>query len=124
MYYVIQHRHNDPKKYFSAFVVPKFITSKENENVIFEFRMPDGSIKRKWTAKQEIILLTDDEQLFKQVIAKLSITQNKHLAQIKDAEAHLKQEFEAFKAAMKEEFEELEKQKVALGINCILQSYE
>ena len=123
MYYVIQHRHNDPKKYYSAFVVPKFITSKGNENIIFEFKLPDGKTKRKWTAKHEIILLTDDEKIFKEILGKLTVTQNRHLEQIKGAEEHLNQEFKELEKAMQKEFDELEKLKSEEGFPCIVKSY-
>ncbi len=123
MYYVIQHRHNDPKKYYSAYVVPRFITSKGNENIIFEFKQPDGSVKRKWTAKKEIILLTDDEKIFKEVLARLTVTQNKHLAQIKHAEEQLQQEIRELANAMGEEFDAIEKEKEKPDFPCIVKSY-
>lgn len=123
MYYVIQRRHNDPKKYYTAFVVPKFITSKVNDNVIFEFKQPDGKTKRKWTAKTEILLLTDDEKLFKEVLGKLTVTQNKHLSQIQHAEENLQNEFQEMAQAMSAEFEALAKQKGEEGFPCLLNSY-
>ena len=123
MYYVIQRRHNDPKKYYTAFVVPKFITSKTNDNVIFEFKLPDGKTKRKWTAKSEILLLTDEEELFKKVLAKLTVMQNRHLSQIQHAEEHLQNEYEDMASAMKQEFEELEQLKEQEGSPCLLKSY-
>ena len=123
MFYVIQYRHNDPKRYYSAYVVPKFITSKGNENIIFEFKMSDGTTKRKWLAKKEIILLTDDEQIFKEVLGKLTVTQNKHLAQIKDAEENLQNEFKELAMAMQKEFEELDRLKADESFPCIVKSY-
>jgi predicted transcriptional regulator len=123
MYYVIQHRHNDPKKYFSAYVVPKFITSKGNENIIFEFVQPDGGVKRKWTAKKEIILLTDNETVFKEVLARLTVTQNKHLAQIQHAEENLQNEFRELANAMQDEFTFIDKEREKPDFPCIVKSY-
>ncbi len=120
MYYVIQYRHNDPRKFYTAFVVPKFITSKENDNVIFEFQLSDGKSKRKWTNKKEIILLTDSEQLFKKTLEQLSAMQNRHLAQIKDAEENLQNAFQSMAVAMQNEFEELEEQKQQPGFPNLL----
>ena len=124
MYYVIQHRHNDPKKFFTAFVVPKFITSKNNENVIFEFNTADGKTKRKWTSKKEILLLTDNEEYFKKILARLTVTQNKHIAQVQHAEAHLQEELRELALAMQKEFEELEAEKDQDESACILKSYD
>ncbi len=120
MYYVIQHRHNDPKKHYTVFVVPKYITSKTNDNVIFEFQLSDGKAKRKWTAKKEIILLTDNEQLFKKVLARLTATQNRHLEQIEHAEESLQNEFREMALAMQKEFEELEEEKQKEGFPSLL----
>ncbi|MEA3372677.1 MAG: hypothetical protein U9Q62_03185 [Campylobacterota bacterium] len=120
MYYVIQHRHNDPKKYYTVFVVPKFITSKENDNVIFEFHLSDGKTKRKWTAKKEIILLTDDEAFFKKVLARLTVTQNRHLQQIQHAEENLQNEFSKMASAMENEFEDLDEERKEESFPCLL----
>lgn len=124
MYYVIQRRHNDPKKYYSAFVVPKFITSKTNDNVIFEFKLADGKTKRKWTAKTEILLLTDDEETFKKVLAKLTVMYNRHLSQIQHAEEQLQNEYADMASAMQQEFAELEALKNEEGFPCLLKSYD
>lgn len=72
MYYVIQRHHGDPKKHYLAYTVPRYISSENSQNIIFEFRHND-TVKRKWAPKDEIVLLTDDEQLFKRHFKNLKV---------------------------------------------------
>lgn len=104
MYYVIQRHHGDPKKHYLAFSVPKYISSQSSENVIFEFRN-DGQIKRKWTAKKEIVLLTDNRELFEKTLRKLEALKQAHLAQIDAAEQQLNLEISRMLTAMQDEFD-------------------
>ncbi|MEA3331702.1 MAG: hypothetical protein U9Q29_08435 [Campylobacterota bacterium] len=63
MYYVIKKEVNNPLKCFIGFKVPKYIASKNSDNVIFEFNK-DAKTQRKWIAKEDIVLLTDDKEFF------------------------------------------------------------
>jgi hypothetical protein len=108
MYYVIQRHHGDPKKHYLAYTVPRYISSENSQNVIFEFRH-DGVVKRKWAPKEEIILLTDNESLFKTTLEKLEALKRSHLEKIDAAEAHLNEEIFALLSTMQETFQEIKK---------------
>ncbi len=108
MYYVIQRHHGDPKKHYLAYTVPRYISSENSQNIIFEFRHND-TIKRKWAPKEEIVLLTDDEQLFQTTLQKLEGLKRSHLERIDAAEAQLNQEVFAMLTTMQSEFETIKK---------------
>ncbi|WP_295051703.1 hypothetical protein [Sulfuricurvum sp.] len=108
MYYVIQRHHGDPKKHYLAYTVPRYISSENSQNIIFEFRHND-SVKRKWAPKEEIVLLTDDEQLFQTTLQKLEHLKRNHLERIDAAEAQLNQEVFAMLNTMQTEFETIKK---------------
>ena len=108
MYYVIQRHHGDPKKHYLAYSVPRYITSENSQNIIFEFRHND-TVKRKWAPKEEIVLLTDDELFFKQTLDKLENLKRTHLDRIDAAETQLNQEIQALLSTMQTEFETIKK---------------
>jgi hypothetical protein len=108
MYYVIQKHHGDPKKHYLAYTVPRYISSENSQNIIFEFRHND-TVKRKWAPKDEIVLLTDDEQLFQTTLQKLEGLKRSHLERIDAAEAQLNQEVFAMLTTMQSEFETIKK---------------
>jgi hypothetical protein len=108
MYYVIQKHHGNPKKHYLAYTVPRYISSENSQNIIFEFRHND-TIKRKWAPKEEIVLLTDDEKLFQTTLEKLELLKRAHLERIDVAEAQLNQEVSAMLNAMQSEFETIKK---------------
>lgn len=108
MYYVIQRHHGDPKKHYLAYTVPRYISSENSQNIIFEFRHND-SVKRKWAPKEEIVLLTDDEQLFQTTLQKLETLKRTHLERIDAAETQLNQEIYAMLNTMQTEFETIKK---------------
>lgn len=108
MYYVIQRHHGDPKKHYVAYTVPRYISSENSQNIIFEFRHND-TVKRKWAPKEEIVLLTDDEQLFQTTLQKLEGLKRSHLERIDAAEAQLNQEVFAMLTTMQSEFETIKK---------------
>ncbi|MDO9056455.1 MAG: hypothetical protein Q8M43_12075 [Sulfuricurvum sp.] len=108
MYYVIQRHHGDPKKHYLAYTVPRYISSENSQNIIFEFRHND-TVKRKWAPKDEIVLLTDDEQLFQTTLQKLEGLKRSHLERIDAAEAQLNQEVFAMLTTMQTEFETIKK---------------
>lgn len=104
MYYVIQKHHGNPKKHYLAYTVPRYISSENSQNIIFEFRQND-TIKRKWAPKEEIVLLTDNEEFFKETLKKLEGLKQSHLERIDAAEAQLNQEIHALLNTMQSEFE-------------------
>lgn len=108
MYYVIQRHHGDPKKHYLAYTVPRYISSENSQNIIFEFRHND-TVKRKWAPKEEIVLLTDDEHLFQTTLQKLEGLKRSHLERIDAAEAQLNQEIFTMLNTMQTEFEIIKK---------------
>jgi len=84
MYYVIQLFHDSIDKHFISYQVPKYILSTKNKNIIFEFG-EKPNIKRKWAAKEDIILLTKDKEFFHAYVTKLIQMEKHHLEQINKA---------------------------------------
>jgi len=108
MYYVIQRHHNDPKKHYLAYTVPRYISSPNSQNVIFEFHV-EGSVKRKWAPKEEIILLTDDQTLFQTTLKRLEELKKSHIEKIDAAQAQLNHEINALLNTMQDEFDNIQK---------------
>jgi hypothetical protein len=108
MYYVIQKHHGNPKKHYLAYTVPRYISSANSQNIIFEFRN-EGGVKRKWAPKDEIVLLTDDEELFHSTLQKLEELKHIHFERIDAAEAQLNEEISALLNSMQAQFEIIKK---------------
>lgn len=106
MYYVIQRHQGDPKKHYLAYSVPRYISSQNSQNIIFEFQH-DGAVKRKWAPKEEIVLLTDDKQLFQTTLKRLEELKSGHFEKIDAAQAQLNHEINALLNTMQNEFEKI-----------------
>jgi len=104
MYYVIQRHHGDPTKHYLAYSVPRYLSSEKSHNIIFEFKH-EGSVKRKWAPKEDIVLLTDNYEYFQSVLEKLEHLKQSHLAKIDAAQAELNHEISSMLNAMQSEFE-------------------
>lgn len=104
MYYVIQRHHNNYQKHYFAYAVAKYITAKNTHNIIFEIPK-DGVMKRKWSPKEDIILLTADKELFRTTLERLETIKNQHLEKIDAAQEQLNQEINHFHESMQKEFE-------------------
>lgn len=104
MYYVIQRYHGDPKRHYIAYTVPRYISSKNSENIIFEFKH-DGQVKRKWTAKKEIILLSENKEVFEATLRKLEALKNIHTERIDAAQKQLDDEITLLLSVMQQEFD-------------------
>ena len=104
MYYVIQRHHNDHKKHYFVYAVAKYISSKNTQNIIFEIHR-DGAVKRQWSPKKDIILLTSDKELFGSTLQRLEAIKEHHLEKINAAQDKLNHEINHFHAAVQEEFE-------------------
>ena len=72
MYYVIKKQHDIKMSSFLCFKISKYIASKNKDTVILEFEK-DGKKIRKWIKKDDIILLTDNEDFFMKVRKQFSI---------------------------------------------------
>lgn len=105
MYYVIKKQSDNQSETFIWFRSPKFIVSKESENVIFEFPTEEKLV-RKWVNKHEIILLTDDKEYFVKVLNQLKEVQDKQQKLVDDAHKHLQMTLEKFTETMHQKFSE------------------
>lgn len=104
MYYVIQRHHNNHQKQYFAYAVAKYIAAKNTQNVIFEINH-DGTMKRKWAPKDDIILLTDDKELFRTTYERLQCVSAEHLKKIEAAREELHHEIESMLQSMQKEFD-------------------
>ncbi len=104
MYYVIQRHHNNHQKHYFAYAVAKYIMAKNTHNIIFEINR-DGSMKRKWAPKEDVILLTADKELFRTTLERLETIKNHHLEKIGAAQEKLNDEINHFYDTMQKEFE-------------------
>lgn len=108
MYYVIQRHHGDPRKHYLAYTVPKYISSQNSQNIIFEFQH-EGTVKRKWAPKEEIVLLTDDKELFQTTLRRLEELKHAHFEKIDAAQTQLNNEISALLSTMQNEFDNIRK---------------
>lgn len=104
MYYVIQRHHNDHQKHYFAYVVVKYISAKNTQNIIFEITQNDVT-KRKWSPKKDIILLTADKELFRSTMERLEAIKEHHLEKINAAQEKLNHELNHFNEVIQKEFE-------------------
>jgi len=123
MYYVIQKKHNDYYKHFLAYKVPTFKTSKSSENVIFEFKMSDGTVKRKWANKVDLILITDNEEFFNMMYKRLNSMEDKHNDEIKEHQEKVSASINSFKEDMDEEFDKFMEKKKHDKVPCALKKF-
>ena len=111
MYYVVQIVHDAKDKHFVSYQVPKYILSEKNANIIFEFG-EKPNVKRKWAAKEDIVLLTQDKKFFHAYVKKLIEMEESHLQKIKKAEAEVERLKKQYQEQMHSElssFKELAK---------------
>ena len=103
LYYVIQKKYFDPKKFYLAFRVPKYIASKISKNIIFEFQV-DGKAKRKWAPKDDIVLLTDDIHVFQKTLERFDSIEEKHKVRVEEAKRKVQDALNDFEVEMNDEF--------------------
>ena len=104
MYYVIKKQSTTPLSTFIGFKVPKYISSKKSDTVIFEFIQNDKPV-RKWVKKEEIILLTKDKEYFLKIYKELEDVQKQQQALVDEAQANLEKTLETFSETMQDEIE-------------------
>jgi len=126
MYYVIKQQFSSPIHHFIGFVVEKYIASKNNEHVIFEFHK-DGKVNskvdRKWVKKKDIILLTENKSFFIQMLNKLKATEDAQQELVNQAKEQLEESMENFTNVMHEEIDKLQELKVSGDVPCILKDF-
>ena len=121
MYYVIKKQIDNPSACFIGFKVPKYIASKNSENVIFEF-VKDGKINRKWVKKNEIILLTEDKEFFIETMDKFKAVQAEQQQLVEDAQVKLEETMEILTETVNTEIDEFEKFRDSSDIPCVLKT--
>jgi len=108
MYFVIKRQENTPLNTFIAFKVPKYIASKKNDTIIFEFTHNDKTV-RKWVKKDEIILLTENKEYFSQIYKQLEATQEAQKLLVEEAQNNLNQTLQNFEETMQDELDKCSK---------------
>jgi len=119
MYYVIKRVEHNPTERFIGFKVPKYIASKNSENVIFEF-IKDGKPNRKWIKKDDIILLTKDKKFFVETLDKFKAVQATQQALVDAAQKKLEETFETFNETINSEIDDFEEFRDAHDVPCVL----
>ena len=122
MYYVIKKQHGTPQKCFIGFKVPKYIASKNNDSVIFEFSL-DGKVQRKWVKKEDIILLTDDKAFFTKTMNQFKNVEATQQKLIDDARDQLDKCIETFTETMNASIDEFNEIKNSDDIPNILKDF-
>ena len=105
MYYVIKRQYVAPTQRFVGFIVSKYIASKANDNVIFEF-LKDDKTQRKWVKKDDIVLLTEDKEYFIEILNQFRAVESAQQELVNEAKAQLDQSIETFTETMDKELEE------------------
>ena len=119
MYYVIKKQHETPLSTFISFQVPKYIASRKNESVIFEFKQ-DKKLVRKWVKKSDIILLTNDKDFFIKTIKQFKEVEDVQQKLVNQAQEQLNKSVETFTETMTAEIDEFNEIKSSADIPCIL----
>ncbi len=119
MYYVIKKKLDTHPTQFIGFKVPKFITKKDSDNVIFEFKI-DGKVVRKWVNKDEILLLSDDKEFYLKTMKSFQKVEEEQQKLVTAAQEKLNETIENFAQTMNEEFESFEEIRGNEEIPCIL----
>lgn len=120
MYYVIK-KQDSPSECFIGFKVPKYIASRNNENVIFEFKI-DGKVNRKWIKKDDIVLLTDDKDFFIKTMDQFKAVEAEQKNLVDTAKKHFEQSIEIFTETVNAQLDEFNEIKHADDIPCILKN--
>jgi len=121
MYYVIKRQRDIPMTTFIGFRVPKYIASKNNENVIFEFNK-NGKPIRKWVKKEDVVLLTDNEQFFNKTMEKFKDLESTQKKLVDEAQEKLNQSVETFTETMNNGLDEFSEIKNSSDIPCQLKN--
>ncbi len=119
MYYVIKRQINNPQSCFLGFQVSKYIASKKNDNVIFEF-ITNGKIQRKWVKKDEIILLTDNKEFFIKTMNQFKAVQETQQKLVDEARDKLNQSMQTYTQSVNAELDTFEEIRTSSDIPCIL----
>ncbi len=118
MYYVIK-KQQSPSECFIGFRVPKYIASKNNNNVIFEFQV-DGKTTRKWVKKDDIVLLTEDKEFFVKTIDKFNAVAAEQQLLVNAAQLQFEQSKETYTETVNTHLNKFNEIKNSDDVPCIL----
>ncbi|WP_415396934.1 hypothetical protein [Sulfurimonas sp. CS5] len=121
MYYVIKKQHTVPPATFISFHVLKYIASKNNESVIFEFQK-NGKALRKWVKKEDIILLTNDKEYFLKTLKHFEKIEENLQQAVDEAQKQLDNSIKVFSETMQSEIDKYCEIKASSDIPCILKN--
>ena len=119
MYYVIKRQPESPSKCFIGFKVPKYISAKNSDNVIFEF-IKDGKTTRKWIKKDEIVLLTEDKDFFTKTMNQFKEVEEIQQKLVDEARKKLGESMETFTENVNAEINEFNEIRDSDDVPCIL----
>lgn len=122
MYYVIKQHHDSKMQHFIGFVVDRYIASKNNEHVIFEFKK-DGKNERKWVKKEDIILLTTNKTFFLEILNQFKTTQTLQQELVNQAKEQLELSMEEFSVTMTKEIDDFKEIKHSSDVPCLLKDF-
>jgi len=105
MYYVIKKISISPTQRFVGFIVSKYIATKNNDTVIFEFDK-DSKVQRKWVKKKDIILLTQDKNNFIEILNRFRAVESEQLELIEDVKKQLEDTVELSAVNIDKDIEE------------------
>ena len=107
---------------FIGFQVPKYISAKNNSNVILEFSV-NGKITRKWIKKNDIVLLTDNKKYFLKIMKQFKDVQSTQQKLVDEARAKLDASMEAFTEKVNASLKEFEELKNSSDLPCIVKDF-
>ncbi len=123
MYYVIIKKPQTHPPELMGFKVPKFITKKNSDNVIFEFTI-NKKVVRKWINKSDILLVTEDRAFYLKIMQKFKKVQEEQQELVEEAQQKLHETIDNFAQTMNKEFESFEAMREKDGIPCILKNLD
>ena len=123
MYYVIIKKPQTHPPELMGFKVPKFITKKNSDNVIFEFTI-NKKVVRKWINKNDILLVTEDRAFYLKIMQKFKKVQEEQQELVEEAQQKLHETIDNFAQTMNKEFESFEAMREKDGIPCILKNLD
>lgn len=119
MYYVIKRQSDTNPMQVMGFKVPKYITNKSSDTVIFEFIVDTKTI-RKWVKKEEIILLTEDKDFYLKTMKDFKDTKETQEKLVAEAQKALDKSIETYCEVMELKLEDFEEIRSNDDIPCLL----
>jgi len=119
MYYVIKRQKNISGSCFLGFSVPRYIASQKTDNVILEFLVKNKPI-RKWIKKDDIVLLTDNQEYFKKILNRFQEVEKTQQKLVDEAKKHLDKTIQIYTDTINAELDKFEELKTSHDIPSLL----